>query len=195
MITVLLYGFLAKKYGKKHVLDIRSAAEAVRALSVNYPDFKKEVVDSENEYRVLVGKEDRADELGLHLPATKTIKIVPLIVGSGGLGKILVGAALIYLSFQFPGFGAFSAFGQSFSLASIAGSIGFSLVLGGISGLLFAPPKQKNSSNEKPANQPSYTFNGAVNTTGQGNPVPVCYGRRLRVGSQVISAGLSAENL
>ena len=190
----MLYGHLAKKYGKKHMLDIKSPAEAIRALSANYKGFRESIADSDNEYRVLAGKDDRADEIGLHLPATKSIKIVPLVVGSGGLGKILLGAALIYLSFQFPGFGSFTAFGSSFSIASIAGSIGFSLVLGGISQLLFAPPKAQKSK-EKPENQPSYAFDGAVNTTGQGNPVPLCYGRRLRVGSQVISAGLTAENL
>ena len=42
--------------------------------------------------------------------------------------------------------------------------------------------------NEK-LNTPSYLFNGAVNTTAQGHPVPIGYGR-LIVGSAVISASI-----
>jgi predicted phage tail protein len=38
-------------------------------------------------------------------------------------------------------------------------------------------PNQKQQ--EKPENQPSYAFDGAVNTMGQGGPVPIGYGRML----------------
>jgi predicted phage tail protein len=196
MITVILYGFLAEQFGKTHKLAIKTPAEAIRALSANYAGFKKAVVESGYEYRVLVGKEDRATEDGLHLPATKTIKIVPLVSGSGGFGKVLLGAALIVASFYLPGATYFSA-ASSFSInaSAIASSIGFSLLIGGVSQILFAPPKPKGSGeSEKADNRPSYSFNGAVNTTGQGNPVPVAYGK-LRVGSQVISAGIRTANL
>jgi predicted phage tail protein len=195
MITVILYGFLAEQFGKRHQLAIKTPAEAMRALCANYSGFKKAVIESGYEYRVLVGKEDRATEEGLHLPATKTIKIVPLVNGSGGFGKILLGAALIAASFYLPGAQYFSA-ASSFSInaAAIASSIGFSLLLGGVSQMLFSPPKAKASASEKANNLPSYAFNGAVNTTGQGNPVPVCYGK-VRVGSQVLSAGLRAADL
>jgi predicted phage tail protein len=192
MITVLLYGFLAEKYGKRHKLAIKTPAEAIRALSANYADFKQSLIESGYEYRVLAGTEDRADEYGLHLPATKTIKVIPLVSGSGGLGKALLGAALIGASFFLPTAPLIGGF--TFSAASIASSIGFSLLLGGVSQMLFAPPKAKSGASERAANLPSYAFNGAVNTTGQGNPVPVCYGK-LRVGSQVISAGLRADNI
>jgi len=116
------------------------------------------------------------------------IKIIPAIGGSGSLGKIVLGAALIAASFYFPGTaGALSGF-----LSSAASSIGFSLVLGGVTGMLFKPNTVKSTSSERPNNRPSYAFNGAINTVGQGNPVPLAYGR-LRVGSQVISAGLRVE--
>ncbi|WP_260627457.1 tail assembly protein [Pseudomonas protegens] len=44
-----------------------------------------------------------------------------------------------------------------------------------------------------PNNRPSYSFNGAVNTSVQGNPVPLLYGRMI-VGSAVISAGIYSED-
>ena len=45
---------------------------------------------------------------------------------------------------------------------------------------------------DRPDNKPSYAFDGPLNTTAQGNPVPLAYGKIL-AGSQVISAGLEAR--
>ena len=76
------------------------------------------------------------------------------------------------------------------TITTIAAGIGWSLVLGGVAQLLFKPPELQNS--DRTENQPSFAFNGAVNTVAQGNPVPVGYGR-LIVGSQVISLGLHPD--
>lgn len=190
MRIVRLYGHLGKQFGRSHRLDVRTPAEAIRALSANFKGFAKVIADGE--WRVLVGGKAQAlAQIQDPLPAD--ISIVPAVGGAGGsFGKILLGAALIVASFYLPGAGAFGAFG-SFSLAATAKGIGTSLLIGGISEVLFAPPKPSGpDARERPENRPSYVFNGAVNTTGQGNPVPLCYGR-LRVGSQVISAGLFSE--
>jgi len=72
--------------------------------------------------------------------------------------------------------------------------VGWSLIIGGAAQMLFAP-KTPDGPADKPDNKASYAFDGAVNTAAQGNPVPVLYGGPLIVGSQVISAGLSAEPL
>jgi predicted phage tail protein len=201
MITVLLYSHLAKQFGRRHRLAISSPAEAIRALCANYKDFRAAIMlHDQPGYRVLVGEEDRADHIGMHLPTgrAKVIKIIPVIAGSGGLGRILLGAALIAASvyLPLPGAGYFEGALSEFSIASTVSSIGFSLVLGGVSQLLFAPPKPANNgSTERANNLPSYNFNGPVNTIGQGNCVPVCYGGPIRVGSQVISAGTETVNL
>jgi len=47
---------------------------------------------------------------------------------------------------------------------------------------------------EKEANRPSFLFSNVVNTTAQGHCVPVGYGR-MRVGSAVISAGITTEDI
>jgi predicted phage tail protein len=65
--------------------------------------------------------------------------------------------------------------------------------LGGVAQML-APQPASNEPSERPENQPSYTFNGAVNTTAQGQPVPLGYGR-LVVGSAVISAGIDVDQV
>lgn len=191
MRTVRLYGHLGKQFGRTHRLDVRSPAEAIRALSANHKGFPQAVADGQ--WRVLVGGKAQALEQ-IHDPLSADISIVPAVVGAGGgFGKILMGAALIGLSFV-PGMQGMALSGTmfEFSIASVIRSVGFSLLLGGVSQMLFAAPKAQGAG-ERPENKPSYTFNGAVNTTGQGNPVPVCYGGPIRVGSQVISAGLHSE--
>lgn len=197
MMLVLLYGELGRRFGRVHRFDIRTPAEAVRALCANHKGFRAHLVEhSEPGYRVLASGEAVGAE-GLHDPAgAGTIRIVPVVAGAGkgGLGQILLGVALIGLSFipglQAPLFaGAPGLFGE-ISIASIAGSIGRSLLFSGISSMLFEPPKPQSV--DRPNNLPSYAFDGAVNTAAQGNCVPIAYGL-VEVGSQVVSAGLSAE--
>lgn len=196
MLTVTLYGHLADRYGKTHHIDAKTPSEVIRAFCVNFKDFKEQIIqDGQAFYKILAGKENRSDVESIHVGTSKSIKIIPVIGGKGGLGKVIVGAALIVASVYLPGATYFSAM-SSFSInaSAIASSIGWSMVLGGVSQMLFAPPKVKINNGERPENLPSYAFAGAVNTTGQGNPVPICYGR-LRVGSQVISTGLSVAQL
>jgi predicted phage tail protein len=71
-------------------------------------------------------------------------------------------------------------------------SIGWGMVFGGVVQMLSPKPKGVTNA-DSPNNQPSYVFNGAVNTQAQGNPVPLGYGRMI-VGSAVISAGINAED-
>lgn len=184
MLTVLLYGHLAKAFGRRHRYAVRNPAEAIRALSANKKGFREYLAKhSAPGYRVLVGKEPREFET-LGYPADDVIKIVPVIAGAGrGLGQVILGAVLIVVSYFFPP--AWGAFG------SFVASVGTSMVLGGVAQMLTPVPKAAKDK-QQPDNLPSFIFNGAVNTTAQGNPVPVCYGR-LIVGSQVISAGLSAN--
>jgi predicted phage tail protein len=196
MLNVILYGFLAEKYGKHHKINAKSPAEVIRAFCANFKDFKDSIIqDGQAHYKVLAGGDNRSNQQGLHTGTSKTIKIIPTVSGKGGFGKILLGAALIVASFYLPGATYFSA-ASSFSInaSAIAAGLGTSLLLGGISQLLFSPPKAKSNQGEKPDNLPSYAFSGAVNVTGEGNPVPLCYGK-LRVGSQVISTGLSVGYL
>lgn len=195
MLTVKLYGHLAEQFGATHKISANTPAEVIRAFCANYKDFKKSVVqDGKALYKIIVGRENRSDTEQIHLGASKVVKIVPVVAGAGGLGKVVLGAALIVASFYMPTYFTTQGLFAATNLSSIASSIGWSLVLGGVSQMLFSPPKMKMNSGERPENLPSYAFSGAVNTTGQGNPVPICYGR-LRVGSQVISSGLSVAQL
>lgn len=179
MITVLLYGHLRRQFGKFHRFDIRTPAEAIAALSANFPGFREYVLrHSEPGYKVVVGRECR-DETTLTHPADDVIRIVPVVAGaSDGWGKTIIGAILIVV-------GAF--FEQGWMV-----KIGAALVLGGVAQLLAGTPKQNSTTDAD--NLPSYGFNGALNTTAQGNPVQWFYGEGI-VGSQVISVGIDTEQI
>lgn len=199
MQTLMLYGQLGKEFGRVHRYEVKSPAEAVKALCATIKGFKSHVLDNRY-YRVIVGgKEDVAHEDAIHNPVSEkeTIRIVPVVSGSSGFGRVLAGAALIGLSLAFPAASAtlsFGSFSSSFSLATLALNAGTSLVLSGVAQMLFTPQQSRQEMSERPENRPSFFFNGAVNTTRQGNAVPVCYGRMV-VGSQVISSGLSVEQI
>lgn len=193
MKTIILLGELGKRYGRKHLLDVKSPAEAVRALCANFKDFAAFVSSSQERnvgYRVL-NKREEVGEDELHNPASQRITIAPVVAGAGGtVGKILLGATLIAASLFVPGLAAVALFGTT-TLATVAFGIGVSLALGGVAQMLAPQPKSTGPQEEQ---QPSYVFNGAVNTSAQGQPVPVGYGRMI-VGSAVISAGISVEDI
>lgn len=201
MRTIILLGELGKRYGRRHMLDVKTAAEAVRALCANFKDFAGFLQSSQERnvgYRVLNMRED-LDEEGLHLPAGQRIAIVPVVAGAikfsdlfTGVGAILTGAAIIAAAFLTGGVSiaatGFLAGGLTTTFwGGVAFGIGFSLALGGVAQLLAPTP-------EKPKEEKNYVFNGAVNTQAQGQPVPLGYGRML-VGSAVISASIAVDDL
>lgn len=205
MITVLLYGFLGKKYGKVHRFDIKTPIEAIKALSANYTGFAKDIIDG-GAYKILRGGRDslKLEDLANPQSTRETIRIVPVVqgAGGGGWGNVILGAALMIAMPQLsPWLAQGMGIGQTIAgfefiatANALATTIGTSMILGGVAQILFAPPNTTRESQEAVTNKPSYAFNGAVNTIAQGNPIPLCYGK-LRVGSQVISAGLSVEQI
>lgn len=199
--NVVLLGELGKKFGRRHRFEINNPAEAIRALCVNHQGFESHLLESADRgiaYRVIVGKDDVEAER-LHDPSGRQqIKIVPVIAGAGGkFGQVILGAALLGIAWWNPaGIMAttlFSAGGTTVTLASLSVNVGLGLVLGGVAQML-SPQPRADSPAERPENQPSYAFNGAVNTTAQGQPVPIGYGK-LVVGSAVISAGIDVDQV
>lgn len=192
---VRLLGHLGERFGARHRLLIASPAEAVRALVHTRPGFERAVIDSERDgiaYRVLVDDEP-IDGDALHLPSGRSrITIAPVLAGAGGGGGgkgILGGIALIALSFV-PGLNVAIWSGMATTWSSLAFSMGVSMVLGGISSMLASSAQAPSQQiQERPENKPSYLFNGPVNTTQQGHPVPMLYGEAI-IGGQVISSGV-----
>lgn len=187
--TIRLYGKLGTRFGRVHRLAVANAAEAARALCVLLPGFKQELLTSEERgirYAVFVGKENIGEERLREPPGGQDIRIAPVLQGSkrGGVLQVIVGVALVVVGAVVSYFGG--------GLGAPLMKLGAAMILGGVVQMLSPQPKGL-SARDSPDNGASYNFNGPVNTTAQGNPVPILYGRMM-VGSAVISGGIYAED-
>ena len=194
---VKLYGELADFVGHKE-LDavINSTADAIRFLVSNFPKLEAHMAD--RYYKVLVDDYEIGEE-DIHNPIGQSdISIVPVIAGAGGgLGKTLLGVAMIGLAFAMPG-AVFS--GTGFSAAAgfsgfqaAVGNLGIALTLMGVSEMLFPLPKPKEFKSEQDP-QLSFSFSGTQNTSRAGTPVPIVYGE-IFTGSVVISAAIDTNQV
>lgn len=181
---IKLYGQLAKFVGRRVLkADVASAAEAVRFLVANWPELEKYMVDQH--YRVSLGNYDlTVDEI--HDPAgNQEISIVPVVDGAGAAGRIIAGIALLTIAFAIPGFATWAG-PTAYSL--IVGT-GASLFFGGVAQLLSPAPRIAQGPDTQNDPRKSFSFSGIQQTSRQGIPVPIVYGKTL-TGSVVISAGV-----
>ena len=200
MKVVKVYGALKERLGGEGTfeLDVFNAAEAIKALCANFAGLDKWFIDSGDDgiaYKVLLGEEevgeDNIENLLYPWSEKEVFHITPVLTGSGGrgFGRIIAGVALIGIGIAsggatWSGMG-FAAKAGGFSMAALAGNIGIALVLGGVASMLTPVPKEPPDSRKLQ----SYSFSGIEQTTAQGGPVPIVYGKCF-VGSAVLSAGL-----
>ncbi len=196
MRKIKLYGELAKITGHKELeAVVNTTAQAVSFLVNNFPELESHMANKY--YQVLLDKEDvNIDEL--HFPIGKSdIKFVPVISGSGGIGKALLGGALIALSFSAGIFTAPLTMSGGFAAAGLgakaAFGIGAGLVLSGVSDMLFPTPKMPQFSSEQDPRL-SFSFSGTQQTSRAGTPVPLVYGE-IFTGSVVISSSIDTEQV
>lgn len=204
---IRVYGQLAKFMGvRSFMAEARDAAEAMRYLLVNFAGLEAHMV--QHNYRVLIGTYDIGEEELTHPVGRNIIRIIPVVAGAGGVGKIIAGVAIIAASLLFAPAGllASSAFTLGSAAVTAGVGVGLSLALGGVSQLLtpvprIAPPSMAYASSAPPTMreseldpQKSYSFNGVQNTSAQGTPVPIIYGETI-VGSVVISANISTQEV
>ena len=195
-----LYGELAEFIGHKEFeIKVHNVSQAVSFLIHNFPEIESYM--NPKYYQVKVGSYD-IDENELGYPiGQEDIHFIPVISGAGrGIGKILLGAVLIGAAFFVPqglalskGIGTGFGFAKAGALAKGLVYVGASLVLQGVSEMLFPLPEpQKFSSEEDP--QLSFNFSGVQNTSRAGTPVPIVYGEII-TGSVVISAAIDTNQV
>jgi len=206
MKTIYLHGTLADKFGESFCLDVKSPAEAFRALCSQCPGFMQETANTE--IMVLKGKPG----VGVHLePKTLHIgfgkvdelHILPAVsLGKkAGTGKFLVGIFMIAASFAIPAIalggglsamagsqltvalGSLGSFGIHFSTIAM---FGLAFAAGGLSQMLAPTPKTAESGDQNK----SYLMNGAPQLYEQGNPVPLAYGLNVMCGTVVIASAM-----
>lgn len=200
---VKVYGKLAEFCGgqKQFEAVINQPIDAVRFLKANFAGLEKHM--SDQHYQVYMG-EHNIDEDLLDFPSGGLdIKIIPVVVGSGNVGKIIAGIALIGVGFMFSGmsFGAFlkapvfatNAAGAitGINYFALAGKLGMLLVISGVAGLLTPTPELPDDESDPIK---SFSFSGVQQTARAGTAVPVVYGKML-VGSIPISTVITTEDI
>ena len=218
MKVVKVYGALRKRLGQcRFEFDVATPAQAIKALCVNFAGLEKWLIDSEKDgvsYRVAVSKEKvtETNVAPLLMPFSdrEVFSITPVIAGAGrGAGSFFLGAALIGASFLFPGAGLFGTSGlfgagqaavgvssvgvlQAAAVGTAFSAVGAGLVLSGIAQTLSPQPDSGLERGREAAKLESFVFNNVINTSKQGLPVPIAYGR-VFVGSAVLSSGLDVD--
>ncbi|HHZ0556705.1 TPA: tail assembly protein, partial [Escherichia coli] len=170
-------------------LYVNTAAEAIRALSLQLPGFRRQM--NEGWYRVRIAGEDTApDQIStrLHEPLSPgdVIHLVPRTEGakSGGVFQTVLGVALVAAAIWMPGIGI--------AASNIMFSMGSAMALGGVAQML--APKAKTPEYRATDNGKQNTyFSSLDNMIAQGNPMPVPYGEML-VGSRRISQDISTRD-
>ena len=197
---VKLYGKLAEFVGHKEFeVKVDSVGKAVSFLIHNFPGL--EAYMSPQYYQVKVGNYE-IDEKEINYPVgQEDIHFIPVISGSGGAKKALLGIALIGIAIALPGaapafgFGGFTAAGTGAMAAFSAtlANVGLGLTLMGVSEMLFPTPQpQRFESEEDP--RLSFNFGGTQNTSRAGTPVPIVYGE-IFTGSVVISEAIDTNQV
>jgi predicted phage tail protein len=220
MKVVKVYGALRKKLGQcRFEFEAETPAQALKALCANFPWLTKWLLDSERDgvsYRVTIGKEKLSDQtagaLALPWSEKEVFSITPIVAGAGrGAGQIALGIGLIAFAIVAgpavaafgsvatgpvaTGFAVQSGFVLGSAAATAIGGIGAALVLGGIAQALSPTPAISSlERGREAARLESFSFSGVVNTSQQGLPVPIAYGR-VFTGSGVISSALDVDQL
>jgi predicted phage tail protein len=223
MRAVKVYGQLAEHLGQRvFQADVASPAEAVRFLCANFRGLEQWLIDSAQDgigFRVMVGKTKVGeDDFAMSCSDDRAISITPVLAGAGGgTGQILAGIGLVAAAIVLgPAAGGFLGLGAglggatgagaavSFGLvgggfASAIGFAGVAMALSGTASLLSSNSavNQQTTATQTasdPRKLQSFNFSGIQNTSVQGTPIPLVYGR-MYTGSVVISAGISTSRI
>lgn len=224
MVDVVLHGQAEKMLGGPYRLLVDTPAEAARALMANFGN-KAWALFHHGHFKIrrsrgapfsddFLSTADLRQKLG----RCQRLDIIPHIAGSGGGGRskgilqIIVGVVIIIASIYTGGLAAEAAAAAeageggaaavgTWSAATLAlpvvgaisyGSIaafGATLVLGGIASLISPVGTNSGKSDGR-----SFMYDGPSNSSTQGGALPIIYGR-MRVGSVIVSAGVTVENI
>ena len=190
---IKLYGHLREHTGLKEVeAYVDSVRDAVSFLICNWPKLEAQIV--QNNYHVLLDKDDVGEEELLYPIGNASISFIPVVEGSGKFGKIIAGAALIGGAFLFTPLSMGSFFSPIFAPGSFAAAmpltkaavgLGGALVLQGVSDLL-TPTPQIPEAEQTPE---SSAFTSPLNVSMPGIAIPLVYGTAI-TGSIVVNTSV-----
>nr|DAL99910.1 MAG TPA: tail assembly protein [Caudoviricetes sp.] len=190
MLTkIYLEGAMGRNFGREWTLDIHTPAEALQLIQANIPRFGQWIRDNLKRYEKCMiickyadGRVEALDEKTMLMKCEPSeIHFVPTVYGAGKWMGAIVGAVMIVV-------GAIACcFGQAWGASLIVSGAGM-LVSTIITVIMGRTRKDDNDDSGT-----SYYFNGAQNTTRQGVPVPLVFGR-CKVGSAVISSSINVSD-
>jgi predicted phage tail protein len=196
MVEVKLLGELGKRFGRKHRFMANSARDVFSALSNQLEGFKDYFCNAHEKgigFK-LVDDDPNGMDYENVLMGCRRLIIAPVISGSGAVGRILIGVALIALAFiPIAGQAAFAGFvAGKFAVGSaVLFNIGVSLALTGVAQLLTPTPDAQKETDRKD----SFLFDRATDLTVQGQPVPILYGEYLAASPLIISSALTTQQV
>lgn len=188
--TIKLIGAAGRRFGREFRLAVESPAEAIRALCALFPEFYGWVLEQHERgvaWRVVSDDPQGlgSDELTRSTSAD-TIVLAPVLNGAGAVGKIIAGVVLITVG----------VFTGNVAVALLGGS----LVFGGVAELLTPTPKlsgegggSTSTAAERSADLESNLFSRNQGTAGQGECVPLVYGRRRIEAPRLVSFDLRTD--
>ena len=185
--NVKLYGWLAEKYGSiTREIDADKLMVLISGLCDSNSEMKRDIMN--NQMMFVLNNNDNdwfalePELIGIDLSNYKNLHIIPSVEG----GAPAIAGVII---------AAVGATGAAAIAIEIATMILVTVALAGISMLMTSSPQLSNPAQQAQdaSTKQSFLFNGAVNVTEQGGIVQIVYGK-MRVGSTVISAGITTED-
>jgi len=180
--NIYLKGRMGQLFGEVHRLNVKTVQEAMNAIDTMKGGLRTYLTDcTENgvEFTVQKGEEFMDyDNLAMELGKDDLI-ISPVPAGSGdGIVKTIIGIILIIASFFIDTTGTTGA-----KIAAAVFTVGVNLALMGIIEMTTDEPEELDE-------ESSTLFNGPINNTKSGVPVPLAYGE-IEVGGAVVNFGFT----
>lgn len=178
-MKVVLHGKLVDLIGRDtYEMATDVPAEAIEGLSRQLPGWPRDMLIDAVGFNTDEKLRTKTDETELHL--------VPSLCGGGGVGKIILGAALIAVAVFVPGLGTIAGI----AVSGVLFSVGLSLVLSGIMQLFMKAPTIDKSQDPPPS---KYLGNNA-NTVAAGTYRILAWGRN-RIAGHWLSIQVDAKTI
>jgi predicted phage tail protein len=162
-MLIKLHGIFAEDFGPEHRIEANTIAEAIEGLTRQLPFY----TDRPLEQRPVCKVAGIDDPKELFVPTEqKEIHLVPAMIGGGGVGRILVGAAIIATALIIGP----AALGVWFATMI---TVGATIVLSGAMQIFMKAPTIKGN---KDPEQSKY-MNLGNNSVAIGTPIAIQYGR------------------
>lgn len=182
-MLITFHGKFAEDYGKTHRIEASSISEAVQALTRQLKFYDDRPLDERPVARIVGYDTEESFE-----ECPDSIDIMPAVCGGKGLGKVLLGAALIGVAIINPGVGGMilSTLGQN-----IFAGIGLSLLMGGLTQLFVKAPSLSRESDP----EASKYLGISNNTTELGTLRSYSMGRIKLTAPHLLALNVDSNNL